>query len=144
MSGKHIKSMSLCLLIIMVVTVISIMSCSTSGESDSITIVSVSPNSGLVNESDYDFTVVVDYELITKDQGELDIGFNNGTEIDSYIMLNVDHIVNKGSGRYTFNVNETAKDWGIAGDFGVYVYIAEYPHGMQWSPLDSDIMILTF
>jgi hypothetical protein len=122
----------------------SMISCSTNGESDSITIVNVSPNSGLTNGYDHDFTVVVDYELVTKDQGELDIGFNNGSDINSYIMLGVDQIVNQGSGQYTFNVNETAKDWGLAGDFGVYVYISEYPHGLQWAPLDSDIMILTF
>jgi hypothetical protein len=126
------------------VVVMSIVSCSTNGEIDSITIVSVSPNSGLANGANYDFTVVVDYELMTKDQGELDIGFNNGSDINSYIMLGVDQIVNQGSGQYMFNVFATAKDWGLAGDFGVFVYISEYPHGVQWTPLDSDIMILTF
>jgi len=54
---------------------------------DSITIVSVSPNSGLIDGVDYDFTVVVNYELVTKDQGELDIGFNNGPDIKKYSML---------------------------------------------------------
>lgn len=111
---------------------------------DSITIVSVSPNSGLVDGVDYDFTVVVNYELVTKDQGELDIGFNNGPDIKKYSMLMEYQIVDQGSGQHTFNVSATAKDWGTDGEFKVLVIIYEYPHDPTFYSLNVDFMTLTF
>ena len=111
---------------------------------DSINIVSVSPNSGLVDGDDYDFTVVVEYDLVTKDQGELDIGFNNGSDISKFRMLEEYQIVDQGNGQHTFNVSATAADWGVAGDFQVFVYICEYPHDTPFYTLDVDFMTLTF
>ena len=109
-----------------------------------ITILSVTPDSGLLDNTPTDFTVEVEYSLLNSAQGELDIGFNNGDSINSYYMSSVDHIVTEGSGTYIFNVNETTKDWGVEGDFEVYVNIVGYPHESSYSPLDSDWHTLSF
>jgi hypothetical protein len=121
--------------------------CSTDGTTggDSINISSVSPNSGLVDGFSYDFTVVVEYELATVEQGEIGVGFNNGSTVSGYVLIRTaDQIVDKGSDQYTFNVTAEAKDWGASEDFCVYVHISEYPHTSPWAPLDSDRMTLTF
>ena len=112
---------------------------------DSIEIISVSPNSGLVDGQDYDFVVDVQYVLVSLSQGELQIGFNNGSSINSFIMItSADFVVNAGSGNHTFYVNTAVKDWGTSGDFQVYVNLSEYPHGTTWIPLANDRQALYF
>jgi len=112
---------------------------------DFINIISVNSDSGLVDGVDTDFTVVVEYNLFTYNQGILLIGFNNGESINSFrIINNADFLVNKGSGTREFNVTVIPKDWGSQGDFLVFVNISEYPHPSTWTPLDSDTYALTF
>ena len=114
-------------------------------EEDFINIVSVTPDSGLVDGVDTDFTIVVEYNLYSYTQGVLKIGFNNGESINSFrIVTNADFLVNKGSGEHEFNVTVIPKDWGSQGDFKVYVNISEYPHPSTWTPLDGDTCVLTF
>lgn len=112
---------------------------------DSINIKSVSPSSGLVDGADTDFTVVIEYTLVSKDSGEVMIGFNNGDSVDTYTMISdATAIVDKGSGEHTFNVTVRVKDWGSRGDFRVYVNLSEHPHPFSWSPLASDTQVLSF
>jgi hypothetical protein len=112
---------------------------------DFINIISVNSDSRLVDGVDTDFTVVVEYNLFTYNQGILLIGFNNGESINSFrIVNNADFLVNKGPGTHEFNVTVIPKDWGSQGDFLVYVNISEYPHPSTWKPLDSDRSALTF
>ena len=114
-------------------------------EEDFINIISVTPDSGLVDVVDTDFTVVVEYNLYSYTQGVLKIGFNNGESINSFrIVNNADFLVNKGSETHEFNVTVKPKDWGSQGDFKVYVNISEYPHPSTWTPLDGDTCVLTF
>ena len=114
-------------------------------EEDFIHIISVTPDSGLIDGVDTNFTVVVEYNLISRDTGLLMIGFNNGDEIGIYHMIsNASHIVNKDSGKHTFNVNTLTKNWGTQGNFTVYVNISEYPHPNPWTPLDTDTYALAF
>lgn len=114
-------------------------------EEDFINIISVIPDSGLIDGVDTDFTVVVEYNLVSRETGLLMIGFNNGDEIGIYYMIsNASHIVSKGSGKYTFNVNALTKNWGTQGDFLVYANISEYPHPSTWTPLDTDTYALAF
>lgn len=114
-------------------------------EEDFINIISVTPDSGLIDGVYTDFTVVVEYNLVSHDTGVLMIGFNNGDEIGTASMIsNASHIVNKGSGKYTFNVNALTKNWGTQGDFLVYVNISEYPHPVPWMALDFDNYVLAF
>ena len=111
---------------------------------DNIEIISVSPSSGLVDGEDYDFTVTVEYNLASVDSGLLMIGFNT-EEAGRYFMISeASTIVDKGSGTHTFNVTVTAKDWLAEGDFQVFVNLSEYPHPSEWTPLSSDVEVLSF
>ena len=112
---------------------------------DSINIKSVSPNRGLVDGADTNFTVVIGYTLVSKDSGELMIGFNNGDSVGTYTMISdATAIIDKGWGEHTFNVTVRVKDWGGRGDFKVYVNLSEHPHPFSWSPLASDTQVLGF
>ena len=114
-------------------------------EEDFINIISVTPNSGLIDGVDTNFKVIVEYNLFTCNKGILLIGFNSGESINSFgIVNNADFLVNKGSETHEFNVTVIPKDWGSQGDFKVYVNISEYPLPSTWTPLDSDTYTLTF
>jgi hypothetical protein len=111
---------------------------------DSIRIISVTPESGLTPNTVTEFVVSVEYELVSKDSGEVMIGFNTD-EVGRYRMISeATVLVAKGSGDHQFNVSALARDWGTAGDFSVYVNLSEHPHGVSWTPLATDIRVLTF
>jgi len=84
--------------------------------------------------------VTVSYKLLSLESGELNIGFNDGDNISVYNIIDSSkRIITAGLGEYTFeNVSTTVKDWGVQGDFKVYVNIGENAS----NPLDEDIMIL--
>ncbi len=112
--------------------------------SDSIIIKSVSPNSGLIDGVETSFTVVVDYVLITKEQGELNIGFNNDSDFNSYTIIDSGtKIISKSSGAHTFEVKAKAKKWNN-GDFMLFVNLSEYPHSSPWVPIVYKSSKLTF
>ena len=98
-------------------------------EEDFINIISVTPDSGLVDGVDTDIKVVVGYNLISGNQGVLQIGFNNVEEnhIEAYEMRieDGDFLVNKGSGTHEFNVSVIPKYWVDQGDFKGISYIDE-------------------
>jgi len=113
-------------------------------EIDRIEIISVSPSMLLEDGIEYNFTVKIEYDLVTINSGMLMIGFNT-EDIDEYIMLSgATVIVDKGSGVHTFDITTIAKDWMSDGDFKVYVNLSENPHPPTWSPLASDTMTLNF
>jgi len=65
-------------------------------EEDFINIISVTPDSGLVDGVDTNFTVVIEYNLYSYTQGEVQVGFNNGESINSFrIVNNAEFLVNK-------------------------------------------------
>jgi hypothetical protein len=136
-------------LLICLVFFVAVQSCDLGGNdglaSGSIQILSVTPNSGLTDDTPTDFVVEVEYELSQASQGELVVGFNYGSNIDIYGLISgAKFIVSEGTGQHIFNVTALTKDWGASGDFKAYVNISEYPHGDTWIPLDSDTMVLTF
>jgi hypothetical protein len=101
-------------------------------EEDFINIVSVTPDSGVVDGVDTNFKVAVEYNLISGNQGVLQLGFNNvcdpsGCYIEAYEMLieDGDFLVNKGSGTHEFNVSVIPKYWVDQGDFKGISYIDE-------------------
>lgn len=114
-------------------------------EKDRISIKSVNPKNGLAPNVITEFTVLVEYELISCEKGELNIGFNNGDDITYCILTDrATIIVKKGWGRHTFKVSAKTKDWLGEGDFNVYINLSEYPHGVNWTPLDYDTKALKF
>jgi len=116
-------------------------------EEDFINIISVSPNSGLIDGLDTDFTVVVEYNLYSSNQGSLEIGFNVDDidgQMDGWSMVqNAEFLVNKGSGTHEFNVTVKPRNWGGQGDFSVLVILDEVPWDSNYV-LASDEKILTF
>jgi hypothetical protein len=117
-------------------------------EEDFINIISVTPDSGLIDGVDTDFTVVVEYNLFSYDSGELSISFNNllndeGNPGNHWYIESANYHINKGYGTHEFNVTVKPKDWGSEGDFDVSVCIDEIPNIDNWL-LDCDEKILTF
>jgi hypothetical protein len=111
--------------------------------SDAITIKSVTPNSGLNPGVATDFVVIVEYELVSADSGDVMIGFNTA-EVGRFAMISdATTLVLKGSGEHQFSVSATPVDWGAAGDFKLYVNLSEHPRGHTWTPLATDIRVLS-
>ena len=110
---------------------------------DAISIKSVTPDSGLTPGIVTDFVITVEYELASTDSGEVMVGFNTD-EVGRFRMISsATALVAKGSGEHQFNVTTVTKDWGVAGDFKVYVNLSEHPHEPSWTPLANDIRMLT-
>lgn len=131
------------ILIVALVGVFSFFGCSTAeGVGDSITIISVTPSSGLLPGVATTFVINVEYNLVSVDNGEINLGFN--TDVVGTYKIVKEILVTKGSGQYQFNVTIVTKNWGSSGNFGVYVNLSEYPHGTTWTPLATDIWVLTF
>ncbi|MEJ2306766.1 MAG: hypothetical protein P8Y30_04345, partial [candidate division WOR-3 bacterium] len=92
---------------------------------DAVFIKSVDPSAGLVHNVSTDFTVIVEYSLVSFDEGYIDIAFNEG-----------DH-----PSEDTFNVTATPKDWGEEGDFTV---IVDLEHEGLSQSLYTDEEVLLF
>jgi len=117
-------------------------------EEDFINIISVTPDSGLIDGVDTDFTVVVEYNLYSSIEGKLSISFNNllndeGNPGNHWVITSANYYINKGSGTHEFNVTVKPKDWSDEGDFNVWVCIDEIPK-IDNILLDCDEKILTF
>jgi hypothetical protein len=108
-----------------------------------IRIVSVSPDSRLVDGKFYDFIVHVEYELYNTPGGELHVGFNTPNPNVISFVVSQTALFPEGSGdHYFFPKSIQAVDWGPAGDFKAYVEIVGSDNVLK--PLDFDTMILTF
>jgi len=112
-------------------------------EEDFINIISVNPDSGLIDGIDTDFKVSIEYNLYSSNQGILQICFNDES-INSYgVVENANIYVYRGNGTHEFNVTVKPKNWGSQGDFLVLVILDEVPW-VSDSALASDEKILTF
>lgn len=115
---------------------------------DFINVISVTPNSGLIDGVDTEFKVVVEYNLFSSVKGKLSISFNNllnnkGNPDNHWYIESADYHINKGYGMHEFNVTVKPKDWGSEGDFDVSVCLDEIPNIDNWL-LDCDEKILIF
>jgi len=81
-------------------------------EEDFINIISVTPNSGLINGVDTDFKVVVEYNLYSSNQGILQNRFNDKSINSFGVVENANFYVYKGYGTHESNVTVKPKDWG--------------------------------
>lgn len=109
---------------------------------DAISIISVTPNSGLTAGILTDFVINVEYELISADSGAVMVGFNTGAGGGFTMISDATALVVKGTGDHQFKVSAVPKDLGDTDDFKVYVNLSEHPHGPSWTPLATDIRIL--
>lgn len=119
-------------------------------EEDFINIISVTPDSGLVDGVETYVSVVVEYSLVSGNLGVLQIGFNNvcdsaglpgaGCYIQSYRFgIYENFLVNKGSGTHEFNVTIIPKDYGSQGDFKA---LATLTQGECYIVLMEDIQLV--
>lgn len=111
---------------------------------EKIKITSVTPTTGLMDGQPTNFTVTVSYNLYKTKTGTLMIGFNNGSNVSSFLMLsNGNKVVNQGSGQYSFQVSAVVKNWGTAGSFQVYTNLSPDPLPPSgWSPYASNSFVL--
>ncbi len=107
-------------------------------------IVSLTPKKDLINDNIYEFSVVVIYNLVSKEQAILNVGFNNGISEKSHRLISdASKIINKGASYHTFKVKSKVIDWSdIGGAFYVATNMSEHPHEKIWSPLASDRFFL--
>ena len=110
---------------------------------DTIIINSVTPDSGIKADIEASFVVAVEYQLVSADLGEINIGFNSAEVGRYHILKAATVLVDKGSGEHQFNVTVVPKDWGSDGDFSVYVNLSEQAHESVWTPIATDIRVLT-
>jgi len=98
-------------------------------EEDFINIISVTPDSGLIDGVETAFKVVVEYNLFSADDGRLTIAFTNSEDTPEYHLMitSATHYISKGYGTYEFNVTTKPKDWGSEGVFLVCTCIDEVP-----------------
>jgi len=98
-------------------------------EEDFINIISVTPDSGLIDGVETAFKVVVEYNLFSYDNGRLTIAFTNSEDTPGYhlMIISATYYINKGYGTYEFNVTTKPKDWGSEGVFLVCTCIDEVP-----------------
>lgn len=106
--------------------------------SDSIGIVSVSPDQDVPVGVNVHFVVTVNHTLASRDSGELMVGFNNGSSPTAYVIKNT-FLVARGSGQHVFDVTALTKGWGTSGKFGAYVNLSAHPHPVPWTPLVSKV-----
>jgi len=112
--------------------------------SDYIKILSVTPDSGLIDGVNTDFEVVVEYKLVSSKRGGINICFNNGKELENYYASTRNHIsVDKGTGTHIFNVSEKPKNWGSLNDFKVCACLGVIGEKVNYY-LDQDFKILIF
>ena len=114
-------------------------------EEDFINIISVTPDSGLIDGVATDFKVVVEYNLFSYASGRLTIAFTNSEDDPGYHLMitSATHYINNGYGTYEYNVTTKPKDWGSEGVFLVCTCIDEVPD-IDWSMLMCKQKILTF
>ena len=114
----------------------------TAESGDAIGIISVDPNAALTDGIEYSFTVNTEYILVSVDNAELNIGFNTENAFSYSLISGAAAAVSKGSGEHTFTVSATAKAWGAAGDFKVYVNLSESPDSGPPRILVDAVMVI--
>jgi hypothetical protein len=103
---------------------------------DFIEITSVNPTTGTAN-APTSFTVSFDYQLSTKDNGIINLGFNiSGPDAFTLTPSTLTVIRGAGSGSLTASVSPV--EYPSPGSFAAFVMLSENPHPATWSPLKSD------
>lgn len=111
---------------------------STDLTNDSLKIRSVTPSGNLTADVAQEITIVVDYNLVSHENGELEVYFNS-LSVDQWVgYIPTILVVNKGNGSHTYNVTIVPKNWSPAGEYSVIVSLSPYPHGSTWNTLAQD------
>jgi hypothetical protein len=116
--------------------------CYLSGEAqdksaDTIKIISVTTTKPVTRGVENEFTVEVEYNLDSKDEGIINLGFN--TQKPTSFVMEDGRIVKKGSGNITLKAKIIVVDWGEKGMFMMSAILSEHPHGSNWQTLASEV-----
>lgn len=103
---------------------------------DRIKIISVNTAQPVVRGVENEFTVEVEYNLASEEEGEINLGFN--TERPNRFKMVDSFIVRKGTGRATLKATIIPVDWGQRARFMVLVNLSKYPHDFSWNPITRD------
>lgn len=109
---------------------------------DSVHIINFSPDS-VSPDVDTTFDVKISYKLVTKDSGEILMGFNN--VLFAGVDSNITHKwmkVSKGSGSVTFSTNTKLINWGKYGDSKCMIGLFEDPIPKTLDPLAGDSVVI--
>jgi len=99
-----------------------------------IEITSVNPTTGTANVPT-SFTVNFDYQLTTKDNGIIYLGFNiSGPDA---FTLTSSITVTRGTRSDSLTASAAPVAYPSPGSFAAYLNLSEYPHPVEWTPLSS-------
>jgi hypothetical protein len=101
-----------------------------------IEITSVSPTTATANVPT-SFTVGFDYQLATKDNGIINLGFNISGP-DAFTLTASTLTVTRGAGSGSLTASASPVEYPSPGGFAAYVSLSEDPHPPAWTPLSSD------
>jgi hypothetical protein len=108
---------------------------------DTIKIISVTPAQSVIRGVENEFTVEVEYNLVSEEEGEINLGFNS-EKPQAFKMVD-SYIVKKGSGTATLKAKVIPVDWGQRGKFMALVNLSKYPHDFRWNPITRDKQDIT-
>ena len=103
---------------------------------DTVKILNITTANRVVRGVENEFTVEVEYNLESEQEGELQVGFNSDKPT-SFIMKE-SLIVKGGTSLATIKAKVIPPDWGERAKFEVIVNLSKYPHDMKWRPLAAD------
>lgn len=110
---------------------------------DSIAFRSVAWTGELRGGDTVEFRAVVDWDLRSRDSGEIDLGFNDMDQASKYRLVDsTNFVVARGAGTREVAVRTVVKDWGSAADYRIHAILSAHPHGMAWSPLAETERVL--
>jgi hypothetical protein len=90
-----------------------------------------------------EFRAVLDWDLRSKDSGEIDLGFNDLEQASLYRLVDSStFVVARGAGSREIALRTVVKDWGAASDYRIHAILSEHPHGLAWSPLAETQRVL--
>ncbi|MFT3781536.1 MAG: hypothetical protein QM790_05915 [Nibricoccus sp.] len=102
------------------------------GNGNKIQIVSVTPSTMVENKAQ-EVEMVVDYELVSREEGIVYIGFNTNEPKRYHLANNV--VVTAGKGRVVLKAVITPRNWGDIARFAAFANLSPFPHGNRWTPL---------
>ena len=105
---------------------------------DIIILSGISPSTGLSPGISRNFNAEVEYNLISLNQANINICFNDGDQVNQFYSKGT-RSVSKGSGEQTFTVTVTPKDWGEDGDFKVVVFL--FGEGHEVLSYDEKVLL---
>jgi len=102
---------------------------------DTISIKSISPGK-LVEGQKTEIAVTISYELLSREEGQINLGYNRGAGNGYRIIGNTR--IQIGSGETVLRANIVPARTGNLPFAKIFVNLSEYPHRKSWSPLAGD------